>query len=73
MPLTEARRDIDLFSSVAFCSPDGFAKKVKPLHRLTEWEIAAYAVSHLIDYIVDECPMAKGSKMLAYKRVLNQL
>ncbi len=32
-----------------------------------------YAVIHHIDYIVDECPMAKGSKMLAYKNVLNQL
>ena len=72
MPLTEACRDIDLFSSVAFCSPDGFAKKVKPLHRFTEWEIAAYAVIHHVDYVVDECPMAKGSKMFAYQQVLNQ-
>ncbi len=54
-------------------SPDGFAKKVKPLYRLTEREIAAYAVIHRIDYIVDECPMAKGSKSLAYKHALNQL
>ncbi len=51
----------------------GFAKKVKPLYRLTEREIAAYAVIHHIDYIVDECPMAKGSKMLAYKHALNRL
>ena len=51
----------------------GFAKKVKPLYRLTEREIAAYAVIHHIDYIVEECPMAKGSKMLAYKHALNRL
>ncbi len=51
----------------------GFAKKVKPLYRLTEREIAAYAVLHHIDYIVEECPMAKGSKLLAYKHALNQL
>ena len=51
----------------------GFAKKVKPLYRLTEREIAAYAVIHHIDYIVEECPMAKGSKLLAYKHALNRL
>ena len=54
-------------------SMEGFAKKVKPLYRLTEREIAAYAVINGIDYIVDECPMAKGSKMLLYKDVLNRL
>ena len=54
-------------------SLDGFAKKVKPLYRLTEREIAAYAVIHHIDYIVEECPMAKGSKLLAYKHALNRL
>ena len=54
-------------------SVEGFAKKVKPLYRLTEREIAAYAVLNRIDYIVDECPMAKGSKMLLYKDVLNRL
>ncbi len=54
-------------------SVEGFAKKVKPLYRLTEREIAAYAVLDRIDYIVEECPMAKGSKMLLYKEVLNRL
>src|SRR5512147_2323155 len=54
-------------------SIDGFAKKVKPLYRLTERELAAYAVLNKIDYIVEECPMAKGSKMLQYKEVLNRL
>jgi uncharacterized protein (TIGR00269 family) len=54
-------------------SVEGFAKKVKPLYRLTEREIAAYAVLHRLDYIVEECPMAKGSKMLLYKDVLNRL
>ncbi|MGH7254158.1 MAG: tRNA 2-thiocytidine biosynthesis TtcA family protein, partial [Nitrospirales bacterium] len=38
-------------------SVEGFAKKVKPLYRLTEREIAAYAVLNRIDYIVEECPM----------------
>jgi len=54
-------------------SVQGFAKKVKPLYRLTEREIAAYAVVNRIDYLVEECPMAKGSKMLTYKDVLNHL
>ena len=54
-------------------SVEGFAKKVKPLYRLSEREIAAYAVLNKIDYIVEECPMAKGSKMLLYKDVLNRL
>lgn len=54
-------------------SVEGFAKKVKPLYRLSEREIAAYAVLNRIDYIVEECPMAKGSKMLIYKDVLNRL
>ncbi len=54
-------------------SVEGFAKKVKPLYRLTEREIAAYAVVNGIDYIVEECPMSKGAKMLVYKDVLNRL
>ncbi|MBM4124152.1 MAG: adenine nucleotide alpha hydrolase family protein [Nitrospira sp.] len=54
-------------------SVEGFAKKVKPLYRLSEREVAAYAVLNRIDYIVEECPMAKGSKMLLYKEVLNRL
>ncbi|OLC41875.1 MAG: tRNA(Ile)-lysidine synthetase [Nitrospirae bacterium 13_1_40CM_4_62_6] len=54
-------------------SLEGFTKKVKPLYRLAERELAAYAVLNRIDYIVEECPMAKGSKMLLYKEVLNRL
>ncbi len=54
-------------------SVEGFAKKVKPLYRMTEREIAAYAVVNRIDYLVEECPMAKGAKMLVYKDALNRL
>ncbi len=54
-------------------SVEGFAKKVKPLYRLSERELAAYSVLNRIDYIVEECPMAKGSKVLLYKEVLNRL
>lgn len=54
-------------------SVEGFAKKVKPLYRLTERELAAYCVLNNIDYIVDECPMAQGARTLLYKEVLNRL
>jgi uncharacterized protein (TIGR00269 family) len=51
----------------------GFARKVKPLVRLGERELAAYCVLTGIDYIVEECPMAVGNKHLGYKEVLNAL
>jgi uncharacterized protein (TIGR00269 family) len=50
---------------------DGFVKKVKPLIRLDEREMAAYCVLKGIDYIVDECPNAVGNKHLGYKEALN--
>ena len=52
---------------------EGFAKKVKPLYRLSERELAAYCVLHKIEYIVEECPMAQGARTLLYKEVLNRL
>jgi uncharacterized protein (TIGR00269 family) len=48
-------------------------RKVKPLYRLSERETAAYAIVERIDYILEECPMAKGAKSLAYKEMLNSL
>ena len=51
----------------------GFVRKVKPLVRLTEREMAAYCVIRGIDYIVEECPMAEGNRHLAYKDLLNGL
>lgn len=50
---------------------DGFPRKVKPLVRLGEREMAAYCVLRGIDYIVEECPMAAGNKHLGYKEALN--
>ncbi len=52
---------------------DGFPRKVKPLVRLGEREMAAYCVLRGIDYIVDECPMAVGNKHLGYKEALNAI
>ena len=51
----------------------GFVKKVKPLVRLGEREMAAYCVLTGIDYIVEECPMAAGNKHLGYKEALNAI
>jgi uncharacterized protein (TIGR00269 family) len=52
---------------------DGFPRKVKPLVRLSEREMAAYCVLRRIDYQVEECPMAAGNKHLGYKDALNSI
>lgn len=52
---------------------DGFARKVKPLVRLGEREMAAYCVLRGIDYQVEECPLSAGNKHLGYKELLNTL
>ncbi len=52
---------------------EGFARKIKPLVRLGEREMAAYCVVRGIDYQVEECPMAAGNKHLGYKEILNDL
>ncbi len=52
---------------------NGFPKKIKPLIRLSEREMAAYCVIRGIDYLVEECPMAEGNKHLHYKASLNQI
>ena len=51
----------------------GFVRKVKPLVRLGEREMAAYCVLRGIDYIVEECPMAEGNRHLGYKEALNRI
>ncbi len=52
---------------------DKLLRKVKPLFRLAEREMAAYCFIHGIDYIVEECPMSRDAKQLIYKDVLNRL
>lgn len=49
----------------------GFPRKVKPLIRLTEREMAAWCIVRGIDYIVEECPLAAGNRHLKYKEALN--
>jgi uncharacterized protein (TIGR00269 family) len=48
-------------------------RRVKPLYRLSELETAAYAFLRGIDYIVEECPFAKGATSLGHKELLNRL
>ncbi|HEX9888543.1 MAG TPA: ATP-binding protein [Nitriliruptorales bacterium] len=49
------------------------ARKVKPLYRLTEREMAAYCVINSIDYVVEECPLVAGNTGTANKDVLAEL
>jgi uncharacterized protein (TIGR00269 family) len=48
-------------------------RRVKPLFRMTERETAAYAFLRGIDYIVEECPFARGATSIAHKEVLNRI
>ena len=48
-------------------------RRVKPLYRLSERETAAYAFVRKIDYIVDECPFARGATSIAHKETLSRM
>jgi uncharacterized protein (TIGR00269 family) len=52
---------------------DGFARKVKPLCRLYEREMAAYCLVCGIDYIYEECPYSFGATSIAHKELLAEL
>ncbi len=52
---------------------NGLARKVKPLFRFYEREMAAYTLLRGIEYIYEECPFAEGSTSTHYKELLNQL
>lgn len=54
-------------------SHPGLVRKVKPLIRLYEREMAAYALLRDIDYIYEECPYSKGATTLFYKQLLDEL
>ncbi len=51
----------------------GLARKAKPLCRIYERDMAAYALLRGIDYVYEECPHAIGSKSIYYKEMLNRL
>ena len=48
-------------------------RKVKPLYTLTERETASYCLIRGIEYVVEECPNAKGAHSLLYKDILNRI
>jgi tRNA-5-methyluridine54 2-sulfurtransferase len=52
---------------------DGMVKKVKPLHRVSELETAAYAFLRRIDYVVEECPLVAGNTQLRYKEAFDAI
>lgn len=51
----------------------GLVRKVKPLCRMYEREMAAYALLSGIEYIYQECPFASGATSIYYKEILNKL
>jgi len=60
-------------SPVLEANRPGLVRKVKPLCRIYEREMAAYAILREIEYIYDECPFAVGSKQIYYKELLNRM
>ena len=60
-------------SPVLEANRPGLVRKVKPLCRIYEREMAAYAILREIEYIYDECPFAEGSKQIYYKELLNRM
>jgi uncharacterized protein (TIGR00269 family) len=52
---------------------DGFARKVKPLCRMYEREMAAYCLVRGIDYIYEECPYSFGATSIVHKELLAEL
>ena len=60
-------------SPVLEAGRSGLVRKAKPLCRIYERDMAAYALLRGIKYIHDECPYAEGSNSIFYKELLNQL
>ncbi|MDH4112247.1 MAG: adenine nucleotide alpha hydrolase family protein [Actinomycetota bacterium] len=59
--------------SPSLAAETGMVKKVKPLHRLSELETAAFAFLRGIDYVVDECPLVAGNTQLRHKEAMNAI
>jgi uncharacterized protein (TIGR00269 family) len=60
-------------SPVLEADKPGLVRKVKPLCRIYEREMAAYALLRGIHYIQDECPFAENSISIYHKELLNKL
>lgn len=51
----------------------GMVRKAKPLCRIYERDMAAYALLRGINYIYEECPFSIGSNSIFYKEMLNKI
>jgi uncharacterized protein (TIGR00269 family) len=51
----------------------GLVRKVKPVCRIYERDMLAYALLRGIEYIYDECPFSTGSTSIYYKQLLNRM
>ena len=60
-------------SPVLEADKPGLVRKVKPLCRIYEREMAAYALLRNIQYIQEECPFAIDSTSIYHKELLNKL
>src|SRR4030066_780767 len=60
-------------SPVLEADKPGLVRKVKPLCRIYEREMAAYALLRNIHYIQEECPFAEDSTSIYYKGLLNKM
>jgi uncharacterized protein (TIGR00269 family) len=60
-------------SPVLEANKPGLARKVKPLCRIYEREMAAYALLRGINYIHEECPFSIDSTSIYHKELLNKL
>src|SRR4030066_228255 len=60
-------------SPVLEADKPGLIRKVKPLFRMYEREMAAYALLRGIQYIHEECPHASDSTSIYHKELLNKL
>jgi uncharacterized protein (TIGR00269 family) len=52
---------------------DGFVRKVKPLCRMSEKEMALYSFFRGIEYIEYECPFAEGASTIETKKFISAL
>lgn len=72
------RWDISYLSDQGPCLAEsdgegGFARKVKPLWRLSEFEIANYAFLERIEHHYSPCPYSTGASFTFYKGLWHQL
>jgi tRNA-5-methyluridine54 2-sulfurtransferase len=64
--------DYLLIQSPVLDAAPGLIRKVKPLIRFFEREVAAYTLIQGFDYIQHECPFSTNSTSIQYKKILNQ-